>query len=80
MSRNAPPRLWGGGPKGRRGLWLAALAVVLLLWGWFVLGFLEEPSAVDNVRVALLVIGAGSIVLGLAAAVAGLWMLVTRRT
>lgn len=60
--------------------WLLGLAAVLLLWGWFVLGFLEEPSAVANVRVALIVIGAGSIVLGLASGVAGLWMLVARRT
>ena len=60
--------------------WLLALAVVLLLWGCFVLGFLEEPSAVDNVRVALIVIGVGSIVLGLASGIAGVWMLVARRT
>ena len=56
------------------------LAAVLLLWGWFVLGFLEEPSAVENVRVALIVIGIGSIVLGVACGAAGLWMLVARRT
>ena len=59
---------------------LLAAAVVLLLWGWFVLGYLAEPSAVDRVRVALLVVGVGSIALGIAAGAAGVWMLVARRT
>jgi hypothetical protein len=59
---------------------LIGLAVLLVFWGWYVLGFLAEPSAVDNLRVALIVIGGGSIVLGLGAAVAGVWMLVARRT
>jgi hypothetical protein len=45
-----------------------------------VLGFLAEPSAVDRVRVALIAIGGGSIALGLAAAVACVWMLIFRRT
>ena len=59
---------------------LLGLALPLLFWGWYVLGFLAEPSAVDNLRVALIAIGVGSIALGVAAAVAGLWMLVARRT
>ena len=46
-------------------------AVLLFVWGWFVLGFLAEPSAVGGVRVALLIIGGGSLasaVLGVLAA------------
>jgi hypothetical protein len=46
-------------------------AVVLFAWGWFVLGFLREPSAVGGVFLALLVIGGGSMAasaLGLIAA------------
>jgi hypothetical protein len=46
-------------------------AVVLFAWGWFVLGFLREPSAIGGVFIALLVIGGGSIAasaLGLIAA------------
>jgi hypothetical protein len=60
--------------------WPFVNAAFLLLWGWFVLGFLTEPSAVHNVRVALIVMGGGSIVLGLASAAVGIWMLVARRT
>ena len=59
---------------------LLAGAVALAAWGWFVLGFLSEPSAVANLRVALIVIGAGSIALGVAAAITGVWMLISRRT
>jgi hypothetical protein len=63
-----------------RRLWPFAAALVLLVWGFFVLGFLAEPSAVANLRVALLVIGVGSVALGVVAAAAGVWMLVSRRT
>jgi len=63
-----------------RAWWLLAGAAVLLLAGWFVLGFLDEPSAVDRVRALLIAIGGGATALGLAAAVAGVWMLVARRT
>lgn len=63
-----------------RAWWLLAGATVLFLGGWFVLGFLDEPSAVDRVRALLIAIGGGAIALGLAAAVAGVWMLVGRRT
>jgi hypothetical protein len=59
---------------------LLATGLLLLWWGWFVLGFLEEPSAVGNLRVALIVIGAGSLALGVTSGLAGVWMLVARRT
>ena len=62
------------------GVVLVALAVALLWWGWFVLGFRDEPSAVGRVRVALLVTGYGSLTVGVAGGLAGLWMLITRRT
>ena len=55
-------------------------AALLVAWGWFVLGFLTEPSAVGRVRAGLIVIGGVSIVLGVVAAVAGVWMLLVRRT
>lgn len=45
-------------------------AVVLFGWGWFVLGFLREPSAIGGVFVALLVIGGGSMVAAVLGAVA----------
>jgi hypothetical protein len=61
--------------------WVLLVAgVLLLLWGAFLLGFLEEPSVVDNLRVLLIVLGAGSIALGLLAGGAGVWMLLARRT
>jgi len=65
-----------------RWIWWVVLAVaaVLLAWGWYVLGYLDEPSAVARVRVALLVIGIGSLALGIAAGGSGIWMLVARRT
>jgi hypothetical protein len=56
------------------------VAVVFLFWGWFVLGFLSEPSAIGRMRTALVGIGAGSIVVGAAGAGVGLWMLFRRRT
>lgn len=65
-----------------RWIWWTALAVgvVLLLWGWFVLGFLTEPSAVGRMRSALVGIGVGSLVVGVAGVGVGLWMLFRRRT
>jgi hypothetical protein len=52
--------------------WLLLVgAVALFAWGWFVLGFLREPSAIGGVFIALLVIGVGSMAasaLGLVAA------------
>lgn len=56
------------------------VAAVFLFWGWFVLGFLSEPSAIGRMRTALIGIGAGSIVLGAAGAAIGVWMLSRRRT
>lgn len=65
-----------------RWVWWTVLtaAVVFVLWGWFVLGFLTEPSAVGRMRTALIGIGVASIALGVAGAGAGLWMLFRRRT
>jgi hypothetical protein len=55
--------------------WLLLVgAVALFAWGWLVLSFLAEPSAVGRIWVALLVIGGASMaasVLGVIA-VAGL--------
>jgi hypothetical protein len=59
---------------------LLVAGVFLLYWGWFVLGFLGEPSAVDRVRLALIVIGGGSLAVGAACGAAATWMLVSRRT
>jgi hypothetical protein len=56
------------------------VGAALLLWGWFVLGFLTEPSAVGRMRSALVGIGVGSLVVGAAGAGVGLWMLFRRRT
>lgn len=61
-------------------LGLLAACIVFVICGVFVLGFLAEPSAVGRVRVALMVIGGGLIVAGVAAAVFGVRMLVARRT
>ena len=65
-----------------RWVWWTAVVVgaVLLLWGWFVLGFLTEPSAVGRMRSALVGIGVGSLVVGAAGVGVGLWMLFRRRT
>jgi hypothetical protein len=65
----------------RVGFWfLLGIGALLLYWGWFVLGFLGEPSAVDRVRVALIVIGGGSLAVGLACGATATWMLIARRT
>ena len=66
----------------RRGLvamTLIAAAGLLVWWGWFVLGFLDEPSAVDRVRAALIMIGGGSIAAGFAGAGLGAAMLIASR-
>ncbi len=66
----------------RRWAWwtLIAVAVALFWWGWFVLGFLGEPSAVDRVRIALIVIGGGSLTVAIVCSAAATWMLLARRT
>ena len=66
----------------KRWVWwtLIAAATALFWWGWFVLGFLGEPSAVDRVRVALILIGGGSLAVALACIGAAAWMLLARRT
>jgi len=63
-----------------RWVWWAILggAAFLLIWGWFVLGFLSEPSAVGRMRTALVFIGAGSMVVGIAGGVISLAFLVVR--
>ena len=61
--------------------WLLLLgAASLFWWGWYVLGFLGEPSVVGNLRVGLIVVGATSFALSLVSGLAGAWMLVERRT
>ena len=52
----------------------------LLAGGWYVLGFLAEPSAVDRVRILMIAIGAGGVLAGIVAALVGVWMLLPRRT
>ena len=59
---------------------VVVVAVVILAWGVFVLGFLSEPSAVGRMRAGLVTIGVGSIVVGLAGGGTGLWMLFRRRS
>ena len=60
--------------------WVLLVAAGLLVWwGWFVLGFLSEPSAVGNLRTGLIVVGAASMAAGLVSGLAGFWMLVARR-
>jgi hypothetical protein len=66
--------------KAPRWVWwsLLIVAAIFLLWGWFILGFLTEPSAVGRLRTALIVIGAGSIVAGVTGAFVGIAMLVKK--
>ena len=52
------------------------VAIFFLMWGWYVLGFLTEPSAVGRLRAALIVMGAGSILVGIVGVVSGLAYLV----
>ena len=65
--------------RGWLALILIAGAGLLVWWGWFVLGFLEEPSAVDRVRAALIVIGGASIAVGFVGAGLGAVMLLASR-
>lgn len=59
---------------------LIVAAILLVVAGWLVTSFLGEPSAVGRVRTAMVGIGVALIAIGLAGGVAGVWMLVTRRT
>lgn len=61
-------------------LGLLATCVVLVICGFFVLGFLGEPSAVGRMRTAIELIGGVLILAGAAAAVLGVRMLIVRRT
>jgi len=61
------------------GAYLVAGGAAFAVGGGFVLGFLGEPSAVGRVHTALLVVGAGSLVIGLACVVWGSWMLLAAR-
>lgn len=59
---------------------LLVIGLVLVLGGWIVMSFLTEPSAVGRMRTALITIGAGSIAIGAIGGLAGVWMLIARRT
>jgi hypothetical protein len=59
---------------------LVVIGLALVVAGWVVMSFLTEPSAVGRVRTALITIGAGSIAVGAVGGVAGVWMLIARRT
>ena len=62
------------------GLTVIVVAALLVIAGWFVLSFLTEPSAVGRMRTALITIGAGAVAVGAIGVVAGVWMLIARRT
>ena len=59
---------------------LVVVGLALVVAGWVVMSFLTEPSAVGRMRTALIAIGAGSIAVGAIGGVAGVWMLIARRT
>jgi hypothetical protein len=59
---------------------LVVIGIALIVAGWVVMSFLTEPSAVGRMRTALITIGAGSIAVGAIGGVAGVWMLIARRT
>jgi uncharacterized membrane protein (DUF2068 family) len=48
---------------------------MLFAWGWFVLGFLSEPSAVGRTMLALLVIGGCSMAASVLALIAAAGMI-----
>jgi hypothetical protein len=64
--------------RAPRWVWWAVLVVAafLIVWGWYVLGYLTEPSAVGRLRAGLIVVGVGSIIVGVAGAVTGVAYLV----
>ena len=59
---------------------LIVVGLALIVLGWVVMSFLAEPSAVGRMRAALIGIGFGSIAIGVAGGVTGVWMLIARRT
>ena len=59
---------------------LLVVALLLLLFGAFMLSFISEPSVVGRMHAAVLGIAAVSIALGLGGGAAGVWMLIARRT
>lgn len=59
---------------------LFVVAVVLVIFGVFMLSFISEPSVVGRMHTAVLGLGVVCIALGLGGGVAGVWMLVARRT
>ena len=59
---------------------LVVIGLAFVVAGWVVMSFLTEPSAVGRMRTALIGIGAGAIVVGALGGVAGVWMLIARRT
>jgi hypothetical protein len=67
----------------RRRSWgwtLVLVAAALVGAGGFVISFRDEPSAVGRVETALVAIGVSLIAVGVAGGIAGVWMLITRRT
>ena len=59
---------------------LLVVSVLVLLWGVFMLSFLDEPSVVGRMHTAVLGIGVACIALGIGGGATGVWMLVGRRT
>ena len=59
---------------------LVVVGLALIVLGWVVMSFLAEPSAVGRMRAALIGVGVGSIAIGVAGGVTGVWMLIARRT
>ncbi|HSS60388.1 MAG TPA: hypothetical protein VLK30_02905 [Candidatus Limnocylindrales bacterium] len=62
------------------GATILIVALVFVVAGGFVLSFHSEPSATGRLHTALVAIGVGLIAVGVTGGVAGVWMLVARRT
>ncbi len=64
-----------------RWVWWALLAgaAILLVWAWFILGFLSEPSAVGRPRAALALVGGSSIGTAVIGVIASLGLLNRQR-
>jgi hypothetical protein len=59
---------------------LFVAAVLLVVFGAFMLSFISEPSVVGRMHTAVLGIGVVCIALGVGGGAAGVWMLIARRT